>query len=216
MNENPPIAPSPGAVRIGDDPPNFVARSTEGMVELSRFRGRWLVLFAHPGDFTPACTSEFIALARSADAFAALGCDLLGHSVDSLFSHLAWIKAIHDELGVTVPFPVIEDPTLEIARAYGMVSAEMGTAATVRAAYFIDPRGIVRAITWYPLQVGRSVAEMLRLVAALQATDGSAEIAPEGWHPGEPLLGPPRFTTAEVLATRGPGQWFYRQAGNRP
>ena len=133
----------PAAIRIGELAPDFTARSTDGMVSLGQFRGRWLVFFSHPADFTPVCTSEFIAIANAAEQFAALDCALLGHSVDSLFSHLAWIRALRDDFGVTIPFPVVEDPTLEIAHAFGMVSAEADTAASVRAARVggCGPRG---------------------------------------------------------------------------
>ena len=112
-------------VRIGEPAPDFVARSTEGMIRLSDYRGRWLVFFSHPADFTPVCTSEFVTLAGAFDQFEAMECSLLGHSVDSLFSHLAWMRALRDDLGVTIQFPIVEDPNLEIARAFGMVSAEM-------------------------------------------------------------------------------------------
>lgn len=210
MSESVAPAPTRGALRIGDEAPNFIGRSTEGMVELADYRGRWLVFFSHPGDFTPVCTSEFTGFASAIDDFDALDCSLLGHSVDSLFSHLAWIRALHDELGVTVTFPIIEDPTLEIARAYGMVSAEAPNAATVRAVYVIDPDGIVRAITWYPLSVGRSVAEILRMVAALRATHGNDAIAPEGWQPGESLLANPSFTRSDVLAGKSATSWFFQ------
>lgn len=198
-------------IRIGEPAPGFTARSTEGMVSLSQYLGRWLVFFSHPADFTPVCTSEFIALAKAADQFAALDCALLGHSVDSLFSHLAWIRALHDDFGVTIPFPVVEDPTLEVARAFGMVSADADTAASVRAVYVIDPEGIVRAITWYPINVGRSVSEILRLVAALRrAADGSV-ITPEGWQPGGKVLAHPDFLAADVLASRTATGWFYKE-----
>lgn len=197
-------------VRIGEAAPDFIARSTEGMIRLSDYRGRWLVFFSHPGDFTPVCTSEFIALAHAFDRFEALGCSLLGHSVDSLFSHLAWLRALRDDLGVTVPFPVLEDPNLEIARAFGMVSSEAHNAASVRAAYFIDPSGIVRAMNWYPMAVGRSVDEMLRIVAALQRTEDGQCVAPEGWRPGEPLLAPPGFSKSDALAAGKATEWFYR------
>ena len=203
-------------VRIGEAAPDFVARSTEGMVRLSDYRGRWLVFFSHPGDFTPVCTSEFVAFARAFERFEALGCSLLGHSVDSLFSHLAWIRALHDDLGVTVPFPIVEDPNLEIARAFGMVSAEAHNAASVRAAYFIDPAGIVRAMNWYPLAVGRSVDEMLRIVAALQRTEDGQCLAPEGWQPGDPLLAPPGFSKQEALAAGKATEWFYRPVKDKP
>lgn len=181
------------------------------MVSLRQFRGRWLVFFSHPADFTPVCTSEFVAFAKAADAFAALDCGLLGHSVDSLFSHLAWIRALRDDFGVTIPFPVVEDPTLEIARAFGMVSAEADTAASVRAVYVIDPEGIVRAVNWYPINVGRSVAEILRLVAALKRTADGSVITPEGWQPGDKVLAHPDFLAADALASKTATGWFYKE-----
>lgn len=199
------------AIRIGESAPDFTARSTEGMVTFSQFRGQWLVFFSHPADFTPVCTSEFIAFARETDQFSALGCALLGHSVDSLFSHLAWIRALHDDFGVRIPFPVVEDPNLEIARAFGMVSAEADTAASVRAVYVIDPEGIVRAINWYPINVGRSVAEILRLVAALKRTADGSVITPEGWQPGQKVLAHPDFLASDALASKTATGWFYKE-----
>jgi peroxiredoxin (alkyl hydroperoxide reductase subunit C) len=199
------------AIRIGEIAPEFTARSTEGMISLHQFRGRWLVFFSHPADFTPVCTSEFMAFAKAADAFAALDCGLLGHSVDSLFSHLAWIRALHDDFGIAIPFPVVEDPTLEIARAFGMVSADADTAASVRAVYIIDPEGIVRAINWYPINVGRSVAEILRLVAALKRTADGSVITPEGWQPGGKVLAHPDFLAADALASKTATGWFYKE-----
>jgi peroxiredoxin (alkyl hydroperoxide reductase subunit C) len=171
---------------------DFTARSTHGMVRLSDYRGRWLLFFSHPADFTPVCTSEFIAFARAADQFEELGCSLLGHSVDSLFSHLAWLRAIRDDLGVTIPFPIVEDPTLEIARAFGMAGYGENHSSSVRAVCFIDPEGTLVASTVYPITVGRSVAEMLRTVAALQRTASEPVMTPEGWQPGDPVL-LPRF-----------------------
>ena len=199
-------------LRIGNVVPDFTARSTHGMVRLADYRGRWLVFFSHPADFTPVCTSEFIALAHAADRFAQLQCSLLGHSVDSLFSHLAWVRAIRDELGVSVPFPIVEDPTLEIARAYGMTPAEGRDATSVRAVYVIDPDGVLMATTFYPVTVGRSVAEMLRIVAALQRAHSGAVVTPEGWQPGDDALLPPDFTAAAALAADTPTGWFYRKA----
>ncbi|MDE2410179.1 MAG: peroxiredoxin [Sphingomonadales bacterium] len=201
-------APSP---RIGDKAPDFTARTTQGMVTLGQFRGRWLVLFSHPADFTPVCTSEFIAFVRHAADFAALDCALLGHSVDSLFSHLAWLRLLRDEFGAEVTFPVIEDPTMEIARGYGMISADEATAASVRAVYVIDPAGVIRAINWYPINVGRSVAEILRLVAALQRAEDGPVITPEGWQPGDDVLAPPGTLTEEALASKACSGWFYRE-----
>jgi len=192
--------------------PDFVARSTAGTLRLGDYRGRWLLFFSHPGDFTPVCTSEFVAIARAADRFAALGCELLAHSVDSLFSHLGWIRAIHDDLGVAIPFPVVEDSSLEIAHAFGMVDPASNNAASVRAAFFIDPDGVVRALTIYPLTVGRSVDEMLRTVTALQRTSDGSAMTPEGWQPGDDLLAPPELAAEGVLAADNPTGWFYTLA----
>ena len=147
--------------------PDFVARTTMGERRLSSYRGRWLVLFSHPADFTPVCTSEFIAFAGLQASFADIGCDLLALSVDSLYSHVAWVRSIRDRFGVGVNFPIAEDPSMAIAAAYGMIPPDAGDSSTVRASFVIDPDGIVRAITWYPMAVGRNVSEILRLVVAL-------------------------------------------------
>ncbi|WP_282945827.1 MULTISPECIES: peroxiredoxin [unclassified Sphingopyxis] len=208
--------PEPRPLRIGDMAPDFVARSTAGTLRLSDYRGRWLLFFSHPGDFTPVCTSEFVAIARAADRFAALGCELLAHSVDSLFSHLGWIRAIHDDLGVAIPFPVVEDSSLEIAHAFGMVDPASNNAASVRAAFFIDPDGVIRALTIYPLSVGRSVAELLRTIAALQRTHDGAAMTPADWMPGEDILLPPALLAREALAVKGTTGWFYQLAKDRP
>ncbi|MGE4480202.1 peroxiredoxin [Acidocella sp.] len=196
-------------LRIGDPAPDFRARTTHGEIRLSDYQGRWLVFFSHPADFTPVCTTEFIALAHAAARFQALGCALLGLSVDSLFSHLAWVRAIRDTFGVTIPFPLVEDPSMAVGRAYGMVDDTTPDSATVRASYFIDPQGIVRATTWYPHNVGRSVEEMLRLVAALQMTDDDKTLAPEGWRPGDAPLLPPAVSLAGMA---GEADWFCRWA----
>ncbi|EQB11618.1 hypothetical protein L288_03215 [Sphingobium quisquiliarum P25] len=212
MNERFDLAselPSCSALRLGEEAPDFTARSTRGVVSLSDFRGRWLALFSHPADFTPVCTSEFVSIARAHDRFAALGCELMALSVDSLFSHLAWIRAIRDRFDVVVDFPIIEDPTLEIARAYGMVGPNAMDASAVRTTYFLDPDGILRASTCYPASVGRSVEEMLRLVAALQRVHDGSALAPEGWMPGGDLLAVPSHDVADVLAALAGTDWFY-------
>lgn len=211
------IAPSPSAealrpLRINDPAPDFIARTTQGEKRLSDYRGRWLVLFSHPADFTPVCTSEFIALAKQADAFEALGCDLMALSVDSLYSHLAWLKDIYRRFGVKVAFPIIEDPSMAIGHAFGMVDAGSSDSATVRASFVIDPDGIVRAISWYPMNIGRSVDELLRLVTALQTADREQASTPAGWSPGEPLL-EPAATTLDAALADGEGEtpWYYRE-----
>ena len=202
-----PAAPRP--LRIGDAAPGFHARTTLGEVRLSDYRGKWLVFFSHPADFTPVCTSEFVGIAKAADAFAALDCGLLGLSVDSLYSHLAWVRAIRQKFSVTVPFPIVEDPSMAIGRAYGMIEPHSDDSSTVRATYFIDPDGVIQAMTWYPLNVGRSVDEMLRMVAALQRTAKDAVLAPEGWQPGDDLLITPPQDQHAVLAGDDE-HWFYQ------
>jgi peroxiredoxin (alkyl hydroperoxide reductase subunit C) len=174
----------------------------------SAFRKRWLVLFSHPADFTPVCTTEFVALAREAEAFAARDCALMALSVDSLFSHFAWLRMIRDRFGIEVRFPIVEDPTLVIGRAYGMVSAEDADSATVRTTFFIDPRGVIRAMTCYPANLGRSVPEMLRILDGLQAIDASGALAPANWQAGEPLLAPPTQDLDQVFGAAEATSWF--------
>jgi peroxiredoxin 2/4 len=203
--------PSPCAgLRIGDPAPDFAARSTIGPVQLSAYRGRWLMLFSHPADFTPVCTTEFVALAREADAFEARDCALMALSVDSLFSHFAWLRMIRDRAGIEVRFPIVEDPTLVIGRAYGMVSAADSNSATVRTTFFIDPAGTIRAMTCYPANLGRSIPEMLRILDGLQAIDADGGLAPANWQPGDALLRPPANSLDEVFDAPDPAGWFLR------
>ncbi|MFN4114102.1 MAG: peroxiredoxin [Sphingomonadaceae bacterium] len=206
-------APAPCAgLRIGDEAPDFTARSTAGPVRLSDFRGRWLILFSHPADFTPVCTTEFVALARSAAAFDRRKCALMALSVDSLFSHFAWLRLIRDRFGAEVRFPIVEDPTLVIGRAYGMVSALDSDSATVRTTFFIDPAGTIRAMTCYPANVGRSTPEMLRILDALQAVDTQQALAPANWEPGQPMLCQPDISLDDVYAATGEADWFLRDS----
>lgn len=194
-------------VRLGDPAPDFVARSTQGEVRLSAFRGRWLVFFSHPADFTPVCTTEFVALAKRHAAFEALDCALMAVSVDSLYSHLAWVQAIEAQFDVTIGFPIIEDPNMAVGRAYGMIDETSADAMAMRSAYFIDPEGVVRAITCYPHSVGRSADEMLRMISALKAVDGGEGFTPEGWRPGDRLLDLPPQASASVAKRP---DWFCR------
>ena len=197
-------------VQIGDAAPNFQARTTMGEMSLSDYRGRWVLLFSHPADFTPVCTSEFVALSRASEQFEALNCALIAVSVDSLYSHLGWIRAIHEHFGVTVSFPIVEDPSMVIGRAYGMLADNAPDAATLRSTFFIDPEGIVRAKLCYPATIGRSVEELRRVLTALQRVDNDNIVTPEGWHPGDDVLLPPYQDQHGALDAAGDGCWFHR------
>ena len=195
---------------LHDKAPDFTARTTQGLRRMAAYRGRWLLFFAHPADFTPVCASEIVAFSRAWPDFQALGCDLLGLSVDSLSAHLAWIESLDTQFGVRVPFPLVEDPSMAIARAYGMLHPGADGSATVRASFAIDPAGTIRAISWYPMNVGRSVAEQLRLITALQTADARSVLLPEAWQLGQAALLPPAMEAA-ALRPSGPGEdWYYR------
>ncbi len=183
---------------INEAAPDFKANTTHGARQLSDYKGRWLILFSHPADFTPVCTTEFIAFAKSYDRFQALGCDLLGLAIDSNFAHLAWVRNIKEKFGVAIPFPIIEDVSMKVAHDYGMIQVGESDTSTVRATFFIDPAGVVRAMVYYPMTNGRSVDEFLRLLAALQTSDAHAVSTPEGWQPGDKVIVPPPATVEEA------------------
>ena len=214
MSTEHPTSQQAAGLRIGDFAPDFEARSTVGPVRLKDFRERWLILFSHPADFTPVCTTEFVELARQAQEFERRDCALMALSVDSLFSHFAWLRLIRDRFNVEVRFPIVEDPTLVIGRAFGMVAPQDSDSATVRSTFFVDPDGVVRAMTCYPANMGRSIPEMLRMLDALQAIDEQNGLAPANWTPGTPLLQPPSQTLDDVFAAHRETDWFLREAGN--
>ena len=177
------------------------------------YRGRWLVLLSHPADFTPVCTSEFVSFSKAYANFQALGCDLLALSVDSLFSHVAWVRSIRERFKITVPFPIAEDPSMAIAEAYGMIHPGAADSSTVRATFVVDPDGIIRALTWYPMSTGRRVDEILRLVTALQVTDRAAVSTPEGWMPGDDVIEsvPLSIEESDVSSeSSNVHDWYYR------
>ena len=173
---------------IGKRAPDFSARSSKGEVSLAAFEGSWTLLFCHPASFTPVCTTEFIELARRNDEFDALGVELLGLSVDSIYSHINWLEWIKGRMDVEVAFPVIEDLSMEVAKAYGMIDLSSRTSATVRACYFIDPEQIIQAIIHYPMYVGRSIDELLRVQKALIDTYQNVLSTPANWKPGDKFL----------------------------
>tara|TARA_R110001583_G_scaffold181927_5_gene339414 strand:- start:18711 stop:19355 length:645 start_codon:yes stop_codon:yes gene_type:complete len=193
--------------------PAFNAKTTHGDRKLEDYRGKWLILFSHPADFTPVCTTEFIGFANAAPKFSEMGCELLGLSIDSLFSHLAWTRNIKEKFGVEITFPIIEDIKMDVARAYGMVHPGAADTQAVRATFFIDPNGILRAMVYYPMSNGRSIDEFVRLLQALQTSDANGVATPENWCPGKPVIVPPPKTAdaAEKRASEGYDtvDWYY-------
>lgn len=199
--------------RINEPAPDFTAKTTHGPRSLSDYRGKWLVLFSHPADFTPVCTTEFMGFAQAADAFKALNCELIGLSIDSIHSHIAWTRTIREKFGVEIPFPIIEDLSMKVATAYGMIHPGASDTAAVRATFVIDPEGVIRAMVYYPMSNGRSIAEFVRLVKALQTSDRYKVATPEGWQPGEDVIVPPPATVEAADARADEGfvytDWFF-------
>ena len=187
--------------RLNEPAPPFEAVTTHGRIRLADFEGSWLILFSHPGDFTPVCTTEFIAFAEAHPRFRELGVEPVGLSIDSVYSHIAWIRNIEQTSGVRVPFPVIADLDRAVANAYGMVMPGESTTETVRSVFVIDPKGILRAIVYYPLTTGRNVEELIRLVTALKTSDEHAVATPANWQAGEKVI-VPAPATAEAAEER--------------
>jgi len=177
-----------GNVKIGQKAPEFDAVTTFGAKTLDDFKGKWLVLFSHPGDFTPVCTTEFIAFSRAYTYFEQLNTQLLGLSIDSNSSHLAWVNDIYMRTGVKIPFPIIADRSGQIARKYGMIASDISTTATVRNVFIIDDKQIVRTILIYPMNIGRFIPEIIRIIQALQVADCSEGSTPANWMPNQPVI----------------------------
>ena len=201
--------------RIDDIAPDFEARSTQGLVRMSDYRSRWLLFFSHPADFTPVCTTEFVAFQKAVDQFKGMGCELLGLSVDSLYAHIAWVKDIEERFDVKISFPIIEDISMAVARSYGMIHDSSASTAAVRSVFFIDPEGYIRAQIHYPMNVGRSIDEILRVLAALQQTDERQIATPEGWQQGDDFVLPPPLDQDEAdrrSSAKG-DVWYYTKEG---
>jgi peroxiredoxin 2/4 len=199
----------PRLPRINEPAPDFEAKSTQGMIKLSNYtsKGKWVMLFSHPADFTPVCTTEFIEFARRTPEFEARNVQLIGNSIDSVYSHIAWIRNIEQHNKVKITFPVIADLDQKVARAFGMVHEAVSDTATVRAVFFIDPKGVIRALLYYPLSLGRNVDELLRAIEAMQTADANACATPANWQPGDAVIVPAPITQAdaEKRAAGGPG-----------
>ncbi|MBK8074286.1 MAG: peroxiredoxin [Kineosporiaceae bacterium] len=190
-----PVASMP---RIGDAAPAFVAQTTQGQVSFPQdYAGKWVILFSHPADFTPVCTSEFMTFATMQEDFRRHNTELVGLSVDGLYSHIAWLRTIKEKItfrdmkDVEVTFPLIDDVSMEVATKYGMIMPGEDTTKAVRAVFFIDPHGVVRAIIYYPLSLGRNFDELLRVAIALQVADAFEVATPADWRPGERVIVPP-------------------------
>jgi len=203
----------PTLPRLNEPAPAFEANTTHGRRTLSDYAGSWLVLFSHPADFTPVCTTEFLAFARAYPDFHAVGAELLGLSIDSVFAHLAWVRNMKQNFDVDIPFPVIDDLSMRVAQAYGMIQPGASNTSAVRAVFVIDPQGVLRAMIYYPLSNGRSVPEILRLVKALQASDAFDIATPEGWQPGDKVMVPPPATQDGARARLEEGfecaDWYF-------
>ncbi|HPE73779.1 MAG TPA: peroxiredoxin [Candidatus Competibacter sp.] len=202
-----PVKETVGLPRLNERAPEFEAPTTHGVRKLADYQGKWLVLFSHPADFTPVCTTEFMAFAKAQDSFAQLNCELLGLSIDSHYSHVAWMRNIQEKFGVEIKFPIIADLSMAVARAYGMIHPGAADTSAVRATFIIDPNGILRAMVYYPMSNGRSIAEFLRLVQALQTSDANKVATPEGWQPGDKVIVPPPATAEEARARVSQGEY---------
>lgn len=183
--------------RINDDAPAFTAETTQGTINFpADYKGKWVILFSHPADFTPVCTSEFMTFASMQDEFKALNTELVGLSVDGLYSHIAWLRTINEKIeykgmkNVEVTFPLIEDITMNVARKYGMIMPGESSTKAVRAVFVIDPAGKIRTIIYYPLSMGRNFDELKRVVIALQTADAFNIATPADWRPGDDVIVP--------------------------
>jgi len=181
-------------LRLGEPVPDFEAITTHGKIKLSDFKGKWIILFSHPADFTPVCTTEFVAFAKIHDELVKRNVQLIGLSIDSVYSHIAWVRRIKERLGVEIPFPVIADLDMKVATLFGMIHPGMSATSAVRAVFFIDPEMTLRAMIYYPLNVGRNMNEVLRVIDALQTADKYKVALPANWHPGDAVIVPAPLT----------------------
>ncbi|MDZ7377578.1 MAG: peroxiredoxin [candidate division KSB1 bacterium] len=199
--------------RIGDPAPQFEADTTFGHLKLEDFKGSWLILFSHPADFTPVCTTEFIAFAQIQDKLRELNCELMGLSIDSTYSHIAWVRNIEEKMGVKINFPIIADLNKEVATKYGMIMPGESKTETSRCVFVIDDKQIVRAIIYYPLTTGRNMDEILRLIQALQTSDKYGVATPANWRPGDKVIVPPPKTQEMAEARMKEGyeckDWYF-------
>jgi peroxiredoxin (alkyl hydroperoxide reductase subunit C) len=190
------------APRLGETAPDFTAVTTHGKIKLSDYnKNSWVLLFSHPADFTPVCTTEFIAFAEKQEEFDKRNVKLFGLSVDSVYSHIAWVKQIEEIFEIKIKFPIIADIPMEVSELYGMIHPEISEVHPIRAIYLIDPSGIIRTIIYYPSSVGRNIDEILRLIDAMQVVDKEGVATPVNWKPGDNVIIPPPTTVEEATKT---------------
>ncbi|MBN2878617.1 MAG: peroxiredoxin [Clostridia bacterium] len=183
---------------IGDKAPSFTANTTQGQINFPEdYKGKWVILFSHPADFTPVCTTEFMTFATMEEDFKKLNVQLIGLSVDSLYSHIAWLRTIQEKIeykgmkNVEVKFPLIEDISMNVANKFGMIQPNSSTTQAVRAVFVIDPKATIRTILYYPASTGRNFDEIKRIIIALQKADKEQIATPADWRPGEDVIIPP-------------------------
>ncbi|NMC79591.1 MAG: peroxiredoxin [Chloroflexi bacterium] len=208
---------------IGEQAPSFVAETTQGVIHFPEdYKGKWVILFSHPADFTPVCTTEFMTFTKLLPEFDKLNTKLVGLSIDSIYSHIAWLRTIKEKLqykdmkDLEVTFPVIADLRMEVARKYGMLQPEASNTQAVRAVFFIDPNSKIRALIYYPLSNGRNFEEIMRLLVAMQTADAYGVATPADWQPGDEVIVPPPGscgTAKDRVATQDPyihvQDWFF-------
>lgn len=213
MDAGIPGTPIPSLPRLGQPAPAFQAETTHGTIRLADFTGSWLILFSHPADFTPVCTTELVAFAQIAPELRKRNVELLGLSIDSTYSHIAWVRAIEQQFKTTIPFPIIADLNKEIATLYGMIMPGESKTETSRCVFVIDPNGILRAMIYYPLTTGRNTDEILRLIDALQTTDKHGVATPANWRSGDKVILPPPKTIEGAAERLKAGyectDWFF-------
>src|SRR3954471_16029093 len=204
--------------RVNETAPDFEAKTTHGMLRLSDItgKGKWVVLFSHPADFTPVCTTEFVEFSRRTADFERRNVQLIGVSIDSVYAHIAWVRDIEQKFAVKVAFPVVADLDQGVARKFGMVHEAVSDTAAVRAVFVIDPKQAIRALIYYPLSLGRNIEELVRIIDALQTADANACATPANWRPGDPVIVPAPATQQDAekrAVSKGDGldvkDWYF-------
>lgn len=189
------------SINIGDTAPNFTANTTVGKINLTDYKGKWIILFSHPGDFTPVCSTEFLAISEMYNEFIKRNCVLLGLSTDSNASHLAWINDLYKLTNIEIPFPIIEDKNLNISKMYNMIAPNCSNTSTVRNVYFISPEQKICCILSYPMNIGRNIVEFLRILDSLQYSKKNNVATPANWIPGMPTLNYSPTTQKNMMDT---------------